>query len=130
MSVLMHIISLCWHQMKERIRTSPRRAGKDDTVTRRVFQAPGQEVENVALDPENLIGDTVQLSVMFAARQNHRIFFDGEDLLPASRKRERYCVTSHAGKSVDYACFVRWCTSDLFSDFPWASVSERSVERE
>jgi hypothetical protein len=71
------------------------------------------------MDPPNLFGDTINLSISFGALQDFRVFLDGKDTFPASRKGELDCATTSTGESIDQNRLLGWGDfSYMFGDLP------------
>ena len=81
--------------------TSPRRTPKNDRILRNTLQPLLQHIEHIALDPPNLLCHAVDFSITLRTREDHRIFLNSKNLLPASRECKSYRVASRAYKRID-----------------------------
>lgn len=63
------------------------------------------------MKPRNLLVDTVELGVMFAAADHVLILFDCIDSLPSTRTSKGDGIAANARKAVDENSLVGRCTS-------------------
>lgn len=98
--------------------TSPWWAPEDHGVLSRLLQPLWKHSEGIALNPPDLLRHTVNFGIVLGAGEDFWVFLDGEDLFPASRKRESDGVAAGAGKRINQYGFRLWRTRDLLSYSP------------
>lgn len=81
--------------------TAPWRTPEDDRILGDNLEALLQHLEDVAFDPPDFLRNAVDFGVVPGARENLGVFLDCKNLVPAPGERERDCIATCAGESVN-----------------------------
>lgn len=109
--------------------TSPRRTAKDDSVLGYRLQSRFEHVEDISLDPDDLVCDAVDFGVMLGTHKGFGVLFDGEDLLPAAGQGESDGIATCTCKGIDEDGLIGRGGSNMFRDLAMGGgVSWRSKD--
>ena len=78
-----------------------------------------QYIEDIAMDPDDLLLDSVDCRIVFGASEDIRVLFDGENLLPASRPSERDGVAASSSERIYHDGPRLWRRRDMFLYNVW-----------
>ena len=106
-------------------RTSPRRTAEDDSFLLRSPESLVEHFEDVAMNPEDLLCNTVHFCVVLGASQGFFVLLHGEDLVPSSRQGESDSISTSSSKAVDdHILFFGRC-SDFLGDLSVDLLGDR-----
>jgi hypothetical protein len=102
----------CWHR-----HTSPGGTSKDDSLFQSSLQSLLEHLEDVAVNPEDLLRHTIHLGIVLSASQGFFVLLHGEDLIPSSRKSESDGIAASSSEAVDDYVLLFRCLSDIVGNF-------------
>lgn len=111
--------------------TSPWRAAEDDGFPQCCPESLLEHFEDIAVDPEDLLCDAVDLCIVLGASQGFLVFLDRENLIPSSGQCESNGISASPSKAIDDHRLLFWCCRDIVGNFSGDLVSwlQQTVER-
>jgi hypothetical protein len=126
LEIVSKLVSSLWNVLYVTMRrTSPRRTAEDDSFFLRSSESLIEHFKDVAMNPEDLLCNTVHLCVVLGASQGFLVLLHSEDLVPSSRQRKSDSISTSSSKAVDDHILLLGCSSNFLGDFPGVVLADR-----